>query len=587
MASTATYPSLEEVRQLKAMVDDVGVALRAQQDLLRVRGMGLPPGTLQNVQRLQEQVDMLEASLSDHERELAQLRAIVATSAMMNSALDLDVVLSGAMDEVINLTGAERGFLLLKDPQTGALEFRLMRNVETDRSVSENGNTQVSTTILNEVLATGEPLLTDNAYKDPRMQDSDTVAQYVLRSVLAVPLQYKDRIIGAVYVDNRLKVGVFTERELTLLRAFANQVAVAIENARLFAELQAALADITEINELIENVFTSIGSGVITTDADDRILTFNQAAAGILRRDAETALGQPLLDVLPPMNIDFESQLAAVREQNQSLSLELESDVGAVGPAVLSMKLSPLKDANQQIEGVTMVLDDLTAEREREQVMGVIRRYLPPGMVDNIHEISKLALGGERRDVTCFFAEVCPISRLSPGLSPAELLDSLNIYLARATDAVYRANGLIDKYNGAEIMVLFNSQLNPQQEHARYALEAALALRQELVRLYAEFGLPPGEHYYRIGIHSGVATLGNVGSSKRRSFTAIGDTINLAKRLQENARPGQIIISEDTLRYAQAAGGLPDGVRLDERESILAKGRQQRTAIYEVFETAW
>jgi len=585
MASTVGgYASLEEVRQLKALVNDVLTELRSQQELLKIRGMGLPPGTLQNAQRLQAQVDTLEATLSEDERELAQLRTIGATSAMINSSLDLDAVLSGAMDEVINLTGAERGFLLLINAVTGELEFRLVRN-EHENAAPTNGNYQVSSTILNEVFATGEPLLTDNAFKDPRMEDSETVAQYLLRSVLAVPLRYKDRIIGAVYVDNRLKIGVFTERELTLLRAFANQVAVAIENARLFADVQAALADITEINELIENVFASIGSGVITTDSDDRILTYNQAAADILRRPPDTALGQPLLDVLPPMSADFEAQLQAVREQDQRLTIEAQPELPEHGPVVLSMKLSPLKDADQNIEGVAMVLDDLTAQREREQVLNVVRRYLPPGMVDNIHQISKLALGGERRDVTCLFAEVCPLSSFAPGLSAPEMMELLNVYMTRATEAVYRANGLIDKYNGTEIMVLFNTQLNPQQDHAHFAIEAALHLRRALVALYDELGMVQDEPYYRIGLHSGVATLGNVGSSKRRNFTAIGDTINLAKRLQENARRGQIIMSEDTLRHTEASGGLPQNVRLVERESILAKGRQQRTPIFEVFET--
>lgn len=585
MASTATSPSIEDVRQLKTMAAEVMAALRAQQELLSIRGMNLPPGTLQQVERLSVQIEALEHALNDDVRELMQLRAIVATAAMMNSALDLDVVLSGAMDEVIELTGAERGFLLLLNAMTGELEFRLVRNAGPGITLSENEHYQVSSTILNEVLTSGQPLLTDNAYKDPRMQDSETVAQYTLRSVLAVPLQYKDRTIGVVYVDNRLKTAVFTEREQTLLRAFANQVAVAVENARLFGDIQTALADITDINELIENVFASIGSGVITTDAADRILTYNHAAADILRRPPETAMGQPLLDVLPPLSTDFEAQLQTVREHNQSLSLEVQPDLPSVGPVVLSMKLSPLKDAGQQIEGVTMVLDDLTAEHEREQVLGVIRRYLPPGMVDNIHEISKLALGGERRDVTCLFADVCPVSSLRPGLSPADLLETLNVYMSHATDAVYRANGLIDKYNGTEIMVLFNTQLNPQEAHARDALEAAMYLQQALVRLYDEQHMASGQHFYRIGIHTGVATLGNVGSTKRRNFTAIGDTINLAKRLQENARPGQIIISEDTLRSVETQGGLPAGIRLVERESIQAKGRQQRTAIYEVFET--
>jgi class 3 adenylate cyclase/PAS domain-containing protein len=584
MASTVGVPaSLEEVQQLKAMIDEVEVGLRNQQDLLKIRGMSLPPGTLQNVHRLQGQIEALATGLNDHERELSQLRAIVATSAMINSALDLDAVLSSAMDEVINLTGAERGFLLLINPITGELEFRLVRNAEHDATATNSY--QVSSTILNEVFATGQPLLTDNAYKDPRMQDSATIAQFVVRSVLAVPLQYKDRIIGAVYVDNRYKVGVFTERELNLLRAFANQVAVAIENARLFADVQTTLADITDINELISNVFASIGSGVITTDSDDCILTYNQAAADILRRPTADVLGHPLLNVLPPMNTDFAAQLQTVREQNQSLALEVQSDIPGRGAAVLSLKLSPLKDANGQIEGVTTVLDDLTAEREREQVLNVVRRYLPPGMVDNIHQISKLALGGERRDVTCLFAEIRPLSSFAPGLPAEELMNLLNLYLTKATEAIYRANGLIDKYNGTEIMVLFNSQLNPQQDHARRAVEASLYLREALITLYESLDMAQEPPNYRIGIHSGVATLGNVGSTKRRSFTAIGDTINLAKRLQENARPGQIIISEDTLRHIRMDGALPRGVRLEERDSILAKGRQQRTAIFEVFTT--
>src|SRR5690606_22470969 len=111
-------------------------------------------------------------------------------------------------------------------------------------------------------------------------------------------------------------------------------------------------------------------------------------------------------------------------------------------------------------------LHDLTAEREREQVLSVVRRYLPPGMVDNIHEISKLALGGERRDVTCLFADICPIDTFPADLTPAQVLDLLNRYMTEATAAVHSANGLIDKYNGSEIMVLFNTQLNPLRNHA-------------------------------------------------------------------------------------------------------------------------
>lgn len=579
---TGQYPSVEDVGQLKGLIDEVAAGLRNQQDLLRIRGMSLPPGALQSVHDLQTRIERLHERLLQDERELTQLRALAATSAMINSSLDIDLVLSSAMNEVINLTGAERGFILLRNWTTGELEFRVVSGAEAELKAQASSGHQVSSTILNVVLTTGEPLLTDNAYRDPRMQDSDTVAQFVLRSVLCVPLRYKDEVIGAVYVDNRYRVGVFTARELNLLRAFANQVAVAIENARLFASVQTTLAEITELKDLMENVFASIASGVITTDGDDNILTFNAAAAAVLSQTPEAAAGQPLLSVLPPISPEFEQQLRAVRERNQSLSIEAEPELPGARRVVLSLKLSPLMDTAQQTQGVVMVLDDLTAEREREQALATVRRYLPPGMVDKIQEISTIGLGGERREVTCLFADVCPVSRFPKDLQPAQMLELLNVYLSRAAEAVYRANGLIDKYNGSEMMVLFNTPLNPQHDHARLALEAALHIRAALAPLYEMMGMETTQHLYRLGIHSGVVTLGNVGSAKRRSFTAIGDTINLAKRLQENASYGQIIMSEDTLRYAETAGGLPRDVQLVERAAIQVRGRQQTNRIFEV-----
>ena len=102
--------------------------------------------------------------------------------------------------------------------------------------------------------------------------------------------------------------------------------------------------------------------------------------------------------------------------------------------------------------------------------------------------------------------------------------------------------------------------------------------------LYAELGVNPDPHYYRIGMHTGIATLGNVGSIRRREFTAIGDTINLSKRLEENAVSGQVIISEDTRRHIEThSNGHMSEIQVEEREPVQVKGRQQLTRIYEVF----
>jgi adenylate cyclase len=277
--------------------------------------------------------------------------------------------------------------------------------------------------------------------------------------------------------------------------------------------------------------------------------------------------------------------LQAVLTGGENPIIDAEWHHPTLGHQSLNIKLSPLKDANQVTQGAALVLHDLSQQRENEEMLRVMRRYLPPAMVDNIHAIAALALGGERRETTCMFVDVRPLSTFPPNLRPQQIMEMLNQYLSAATDCIHSAGGVIDKYMGNEIMGLFNSQLNPLEDHAARALEAALNIRDRFLALYAELGLNPDPHFYRIGMHTGVATLGNVGSEIRRDFTAIGDAINLSKRLEENAAAGQIILSDDTRCHIERWPGslCLDDIHLAERDAIQVKGRQQRTRIYEVF----
>jgi adenylate cyclase len=247
------------------------------------------------------------------------------------------------------------------------------------------------------------------------------------------------------------------------------------------------------------------------------------------------------------------------------------------------MKFSPLKDTSHQIQGVAMVMDDLTEQRGNEQLIEMLKRYLPPEMVDNIHTISGLALGGESREVTCMYVDVRSVRSFPPDYRPQQIMEQINGYLARVTQAIHRHNGIVDKYMGNIVMTLFNTQLNPMTNHALQAVEAALDIRDAFIDFYRELGIDPVPHFYRIGMNTGVATLGNVGSLNRREFTAIGDNINLSKRMEENATLGQIIINESTYHHILANGGLPSHIRFEEHPRIQVKGRQQPVGIYEVF----
>jgi serine phosphatase RsbU (regulator of sigma subunit) len=160
-----------------------------------------------------------------------RLELLYHLSQAFNSTLDLNAVLSRVMDEVIAITRAERGFLMLHEAD-GRLTFRAARGM--DQTTIQDPQFQVSRSIVERVAREGEPLLTSDALQDDRLSMRRSVTILGLRSVLCVPLKTRDRISGVVYVDSRIRAGIFSRADLDLLTAIASSAAIAIENARLY-----------------------------------------------------------------------------------------------------------------------------------------------------------------------------------------------------------------------------------------------------------------------------------------------------------------------------------------------------------------
>jgi len=572
-----------QARQLAAALDALMPALHAQRDALRQMSMNLPPGTLSGFEILRDEVSLLIERLRAEHAEQQRYAALAGTATQLAASLDVQQVLNEAMDTVIALTGAERGYILLRDEDSGEMAFSVARNLDRE-TLDESGFT-VSRTIVEQVIATGQPVVTTNAQDDPRFAAQQSVVLFALRSILCVPLVARGEMIGVVYADNRVRDALFDEADLTLLVAFADQAAVAIENARLFTRLQRALAEAREMSELMDNVLASIASGVITTDVNVIITLCNSAAAAILGVPRGEVLNRPLRVALPALYGAMEPALDGIFGGGQTAMVETDLPLPGRDPASLLLKLTPLRSDQRhagEIEGVAIVLDDLSEIKQRDATLAMVRRYLPPAMVDQIQSLDGLALGGERRLVTVVFVETLPFEAMPVALSPAALLERLNLYLTVATDAIHQRQGLVDKYIGSAVMGLFNTQLNPDDDHAWQALLAAMTMREALRALSDRLGEAPGR-CCRIGVHSGVATLGNVGNATRRDFTAIGDMINLAKRLQEHAGFGQVIISDDTYQLCRASITAHDcDLRVTEQATIQVRGRRQPVTVYEV-----
>ncbi len=574
---------IAELRQLEDLIDQVNRMLAAQKEQLRRRRLAMPPTISNNLDLLKQDFKRLENNVLEEQTELRQLRALAQMSTRITNSLDVDTVLQETIELVIVLTQAERGYVILKNEDSGELEFRISSESGLlGRGMSAGDRPQISMTVVNEVISSGEPLLADNAFKDERLSENQSVINFTLRSVLCVPLQYKAQTIGVVYVDNRLVAGIFTQREKNLLLAFANTAAVAIANARMYSRTEQILAEITQVKELMDNIFSSVGSGIIAIDSNNIVHTFNRAAGELLDIQQEAAISYSLQEVMSNAALQLDDHLAQVKERDTDQTWELNAELPGRDQVALVLSLSPLKDSNDSTHGVALVMEDVTHLHEHETTINAMKRILPESMVEQISEIANIELGGIRREVTCLFADVRPWITL-PAVAASEKLKILNQYQAIATACIHECGGIIDKYMGNEVMALFNTQLNPQPNHAQQALECGLLMRDRFLQLYSELGIDPDPHYYIIGIFTGLATLGNVGSFQRREFTALGNSINTAKRVQENAKRGSVTIGQPTLDHIRSNSNSQLPYEFRPRDPILGKGLSEGLPAYEVY----
>ncbi len=545
----AEITSQEQIRQLSQRANDLIDLLRHQRDILRTRGMNLPSGSLDSLKMLRTHLDKLANNLGHSLTELRQYRALTVTASLINSSLDTNEVLNQVMDTVIRLTGAERGYIGLKNRLTSEMEYPVQRGM--DREQLSKDEFSVSTTIVNQVANTGEAVLTDNASQDSRWQGHQSIVGFQLRSIMAVPLEVRSQIIGVVYCDNRIMSGVFKQQELDLLTAFAQQAAVAIENARLFEDLNQQLQQMTDLRDMMNNIFTSISSGIITIDAHGVVSYVNAAVEDILAQNQEALLGHSLDEVFPPYDADFHQTLAQVFQTGSRAIHEVETVVTGLGPRIWNVIMSPLQgDSGGNGQGVVIMVDDLTDIKEHETRFGLVSRYMPLALVENIRHLDEIDVGGQQREISVLQSDVRGFTSFSERLAPEELMRVINRYLSLASDAINLYEGVVDKYLGDAVTGLFNTQFNPQQDHALRAVRAAMSMRYDLLALHED--MPEDQRlFYGIGVHTGMVVMGNVGSNDRKEFSALGDAMGLGKLLQENAQGGEVLISSATYALVQ------------------------------------
>jgi adenylate cyclase len=222
-------------------------------------------------------------------------------------------------------------------------------------------------------------------------------------------------------------------------------------------------------------------------------------------------------------------------------------------------------------------------ERERARIRSLFGRYVSDAVVDKLlAEAQRPDLAGEPATVTVLFSDIRNFTTISEKLSAHEVVEMLNAYFTRVCEPILAEGGMVDKYIGDAVMAVFGSPV-AHPDHARRALRAALGMAAEAAAFrawmrarFADRGLP--EFGVGIGLHTGEAVIGDIGTPKRKEFTAIGDTVNAASRLEGVTKQlGCVIAASEATVHA--AG---DGIRTGKMETLKVKGRAEAIRVYEV-----
>ncbi|MDN5298950.1 MAG: adenylate cyclase [Clostridiales bacterium] len=214
---------------------------------------------------------------------------------------------------------------------------------------------------------------------------------------------------------------------------------------------------------------------------------------------------------------------------------------------------------------------------EKRRIRSLFGRYVAPQVVNKILEDSdSINLGGERRFISVLFVDIRGFTPLSERCEPEEIVEILNSYLDLCEQSIFTNKGTLDKFIGDATMAIYNAPLE-LEDHAFYAVKTAWDMKQGAALLkeglLERFGKTVD---FGIGVNTGYAVVGNIGSKRRMDYTAIGDTVNTSARLESNAKPGQILISQTTYDLVK------ERVDVKPLGEIKVKGKETMIPIYEV-----
>lgn len=382
------------------------------------------------------------------------MRVIIEVAQALIAVKSLDEIIGKLMDLIFEYLPADRGFLMLRNPE-GELEPQVVKHREAERSET----IEISRTIAKKAMDDKMAILTTDAQVDPRFAAGESIRFLGIKSAMCVPLFHKSKTIGIIYLDSPTATAIFGPSDLDLLTAMANFAAVGIEQAQLSEKIQ-----------------------------------------------QETSIRERL-----------------ARYHSPSIVSRILKDIGQA-------------------------------------------------------TTNEFRLKAEERDVSILFADIVGFTPIAERMPPHKVADLLNEYFSEMTEVIFGYEGTLDKYIGDAIMAVFGAP-NRMDDHAFRSVSTALDMLGKLHELNARRAKEI-QLSIRIGINSGRAVAGDIGSIRRMDYTVLGNTVNCAARIEAVAQTNQVVVGAPTYQLVK------DQFVTENLGPIRLKGISEEMNVYRIVERA-
>lgn len=478
------------------------------------------------------------------------------------------------------MLNADRATLFLNDGKTNELFSRVAMG-------DGIGEIRLPNTagIAGSVFTSGKSMNIPYAYADLRFNPSfDKQTGYFTRSILCVPVINKEgKVIGCTQVLNKTG-GKFTSEDESRLKAFTQQVAIALENAKLFE-------DVSKSRKYNESMLSSMSNGVITINSDGIIVTCNKSGLKILKSSEENILNKSSKDFFTG-NIswifDKISNVNKSKEPDLIMDAEIEvfnNETSKTDKISANLTILPLinedsdgrTDQSDDFLGTLLMFEDISSEKRMKSTMS---RYMDPGIANQLLEDGADVMGGLDTTATLLFSDVRSFTSITETLGAQGTVKLLNEYFEIMVNCIAEQGGMLDKFIGDAIMAAFGLPIAHEDDEDR-GVKAGINM---IVRLWEwneqreKDGKPPVE--MGLGLNTDKILAGNIGSKKRMDYTMIGDGVNLAARLESACKQynARILISDNTFNKLKGT------YRVRYIDDVVVKGKTEPVGVYEVLD---